>query len=356
VSAAKDPRIVLHVGAPKTASTYIQRRLRANAEQLRKHGIYLPVLPEVAEMAGNAKLLAVALSRRASSTFRRAFPNVDVNALDSARISTELLKDWRADSESIVLSAENLRPKQARPLRELLPTSTPCVVVLFVRRQDRWIDSYFNQLVKTNEIHEKPTTFVERLGQDEDEHRFCPDWFAHYEVWRNAFGNCQVVFYDEVASNVFGAFLEAASLGPVPGLIEIDPAQVSLNVYELAYLLNQKSPIDYAEFIRRKDAAEKASRDLGVRKHCSLLSTEDLARLRERFAESNRRLIAALGRGEEDSSLQLDQNSNSEAYCSLPELSASEAYARFQKSADAIYARRDRRDRFKSFFKRSVPE
>jgi len=356
VSAAKDPRIVLHVGAPKTASTYIQRRLRVNAEQLRKHGIYLPVLPEVAEMAGNAKLLAVALSRRASSTFRRAFPNIDVNALDPARIVTELLKDWRADTESLVLSAENLRPKQARPLRELLPTTTPCVVVLFVRRQDRWVDSYFNQLVKTNEIHEKPSTFVERLGRDDDEHRFCPDRFAHYEAWRDAFGNCQIVFYDEVASDVFGAFLDAAGFDPVPDLIDIDPAQVSLNVYELAYLLDQKSPIDYADFLRRKDAAEKASRRFGVRRTCSLLSNEDLARLRERFAESNRRLMTALRRREQNPPLQLDQNADSDSYCSLPELSASDAYARFQKSADAIYARRNRRDRFKSFFKRSTPE
>src|SRR6266850_1965890 len=94
----------------------------------------------------------------------RATPNSwrsrSAGALHPARIVTELLKDWRADSESLVLSAENLRPKQARPLRELLPTSTPCVVVLFVRRQDRWVDSYFNQLVKTNEIHEKPSAFV----------------------------------------------------------------------------------------------------------------------------------------------------------------------------------------------------
>ena len=306
-------------------------------------------------MAGNAKLLAVALSRRASSTFRRAFPNIDPNALDPARIVDELLKDWRLDSESLVLSAENLRPKQARPLRELLPTTTPCVVVLFVRRQDRWVDSYFNQLVKTNEIQEKPSTFVERLGRD-DEHRFCPDWFEHYEIWRKAFGNCQVVFYDEVASNVLGAFLDAAGFDPASDLIDIDPAQVSLNVYELAYLLDQKRPIDYAEFLRRKDAAEKASRDLGVRKHCSLLSNKDLARLRERFGESNCRLIAALGRNEQKSPLRLDQTADSDSYCSLPELSASDAYARFQKLADAIYARRNRRDRFKSFFKRSVPE
>src|SRR2546430_1433494 len=120
---------------------------------------------------------------------------------------------------------------------ELLPKDAACVVVLFVRRQDRWIDSYFNQMVKTNEFNENISTFIARLC-DTDGQRLCrPDWFAHYQAWRNAFGNCNVIFYDEVASDVFGAFIAAAGLELVPNLIDINPAQVSLNIYELAYLL-----------------------------------------------------------------------------------------------------------------------
>ena len=133
--AKASPRVVLHIGAPKTASTYLQRRLCANAETLRKHGIYVPVIPAVAAMAGNAKLLATTLSQRPSLTFQRGFPEIDVRKLDPARIVTELLADWRAESESVVLSAENLRPNHAPRLRELLPPSAPCVVILFVRRR-----------------------------------------------------------------------------------------------------------------------------------------------------------------------------------------------------------------------------
>ena len=112
--AANSPRIVVHIGAPKTASTYLQRRLRADPNHLRRHGIYVPILPLVAEMAGNAKLLATALSRRPSLTFQRAFPKMDVSALDPTRLVAELLQDWRADSESVVLSAENFRPNHAQ--------------------------------------------------------------------------------------------------------------------------------------------------------------------------------------------------------------------------------------------------
>jgi len=356
VNAAKSPRIVLHVGAPKTASTYLQRRLRADPERLRKHGIFVPVLPQVAAMAGNAKLLATALSERPSLTFERAFPEIDANALNPAKLIGELLKNWRHDSESIVLSAENLRPNHAARLRELLPKDTPTVVVLFVRRQDRWIDSYFNQMVKTSETERSMASFVAQLCDTEGERLCRPDWFAHYQAWRGAFGNCQVVFYDEVASDVFGAFLAAAGFQPLPDLIDIDRAQVSLNIFELAYLLELEKPMTYSDFLRRRMASEKASRRLGVQETRSVLTNVDLARLRNRFEESNRRLLAELGRSNDAKLLQLDASTDSDVYCDLDEFYRSDRYAKYRKLADAIYARRKRRDHIKSFFKRSRPK
>jgi hypothetical protein len=207
-------------------------------------------------------------------------------------------------------------------------------------------------MVKTNEINEDISTFVARLC-DTDGERLCrPDWFAHYEAWRDAFGNCEVVFYDEVASDVFGAFIAAAGLEPVPDLIDIDRAQVSLNVYELAYLLDLKTPIDYPEFLLRRAASEKASRRLGLHETRSLLSNADLERLRNRFEASNHRLLTALGRNNNPTLLRLDAGSASDSYCDLKEFYASESYARYRELADAIYTRRNRRHRFRSFFKR----
>jgi hypothetical protein len=349
--AAHTPRIVLHVGAPKTASTYLQRRLRADPIHLRKHGIYVPVLPRVAAMAGNAKLLATALSEHPSLTFQRAFPEIDASALNPADLVSELLKDWKRDSESVVLSAENFRPHHATRLHELLPKNAPCVVVLFVRRQDRWIDSYFNQMVKTNEVHENITTFVARLCDTEGERLCRPDWFTHYEAWRNAFGNCNVIFYDEVASDVFGAFIAAAGFEPVPNLIEINPAQVSLNIYELAYLLELNNPLTYEDFLRRRAASEKASRRLRVDRTRSVLSEADLTRLRNRFEVSNQNLLAALGRNDDPALLRLDANSDSALYCDLHQFYGSESYARYHKVADSVYRRRKLRDRLRALLK-----
>jgi hypothetical protein len=160
-----------------------------------------------------------------------------------------------------------------------------------------------------------------------------------------------VLFYDEVASDVFGAFIAAAGLEPVPDLIDIDRAQVSLNVYELAYLLDLKTP-DYPEFLLRRAASEKASRRLGLHETRSLLSNADLERLRNRFEVSNHRLMAALGRNDNPTLLRLDVSSDSNSYCDLKTFYASESYARYRELADAIYTRRNRRHRFRSLFKR----
>jgi hypothetical protein len=349
--ASSSPRIVLHVGALKTASTYLQRRMGANLARLREHGIYLPVLPAVAQMAGNAKLLTTALNRRPTSMFQRAFPNIDVSKLDPAQIVAELLEGWRPADESVVLSDESLRPEHARRLRELLPNTVPCVVVLFVRRQDRWVDSYFNQLVKTNQSDGNITTFVTRVCEPYDGELFRPDWYAQYEGWREVFGNCRVVFYDKVESHVFSGFIAAAGLQPVPDLAEIEPAQVSLDIYQLAYLLDLEKPIALSDFLHRRVASEKASQRFGRQKVQSLLTSTDLSQLRDRFDASNRQLLSALGREDDPSLLQLDRAPDSDWYCDLPSVYASEGYCRYQKLADAISARRSRHHRLKSLLK-----
>src|SRR5437764_10994084 len=132
----------------------------------------------------------------------------------------------------------------------------------------------------------------------------------------------------------------------MPDLIDIDRAQVSLNIYELAYLLELKKPIAYPDFLRRRAASEKASRRLELLDTRSILSNDDLTQLRNRFEQSNAQLLAALGRSNDSTLLRLDLSADSELYCDLKKLHVSEPYVRFRKLADTIYARRNRRDRF----------
>jgi hypothetical protein len=64
--------------------------------------------------------------------------------------------------------------------------------------------------------------------------------------------------------------------------------------------------------------------------------------------------MTELGRDDNASPLQLNVSNNSDSYCDLRELHASESYARYRKLADTIYARRRRRNRLRSLFKSTI--
>lgn len=329
-------RIVLHVGAPKTGSTYLQRRLRVDPGGLRRQGVHVPVLPSVAAMAGNAKLLSAVLSGEPSPSFRRAFPDMDVRTIDPARIVTELLAEWRPEREDVVLSDENLRPSHAARLRELLPAQAQVIVILFVRRQDRWIESYHNQLIKTADVHTPLDAFLETV-LDPPSDRLCrPDWWEHHTAWRDAFGDCRTLLFDEVSADIFGSFFRAAGAELPVDAPEIPRQQESLDLHEYAYLSAEPASTPFPEFVRRRAASAAASQRLGAPAKRSLLTHPQRERLAACFAASNRHLLSAIGRSTTDPALFLSDDGPPST--SLAEVQASEPYARHRDLADAIYA------------------
>ena len=329
-------RIVLHVGAPKTGSTYLQRRLRMDPAGLRAQGIYVPVLPAVAKMAGNAKLLATVLSDAPSLSFRRAFPDIDTSAIDPQRVVDDLLRDWRPEREAVVLSAENFRPGHAAVVARLLPPKVDVGVVLFIRRQDSWIESYHNQMVKTGENHEDLSRFLDVVFDSKSDRLCYPDWSLNREAWREAFGACAIVFYDEAQSDIFGAFFHAASLTLPEGVPDIDRQQVSLDLHQLSYLLALDPTLPFAEFARRRAASAAAAARLGAPR-LPTMRPADRERLVSRLAASNKRLLESLGRSADDPALCLTNEPMQRA--SLEEVRASESYQRHRKLADDIYDR-----------------
>ncbi len=333
-------RVVIHAGAPKTGSTYLQQRLRAGRERLRSHGVHVPVLPLVERMAGNAKLLATALAGEASPTFARAFPEIDVRSLDPTAIVRELLAEWRADRETVVLSAENFRPSHAARLRGLLPRDARCTVVLFVRRQDDWIESWHNQLVKSGEIRYGLHDFVEIICSGARSERLgYPDWSHHHAAWHDAFGSCRIVFYDEARDDVFAAFADAAELSIPPGFPDVPRAQLSLDAHGLAYFLSIDRPFEAADFARRRAAVAEASRRLGAPRARSVLSDADRAALRARFDASNRALLERVGRCPDDPVLAIGARGRD--VVSLDDVYASPEFGTFRALADAIVVERD---------------
>lgn len=286
-------RIVLHVGAPKTGSTYIQRMMQSAPECIRKQGVYYPVLPQVAQIAGNAKLLASSMLGHVTPSFRRAFPDIDPMALDPAEIMHDLLKGWRPEVETLVLSAETIMPGHAERLRAMLPNDADIKIVMFVRRQDLWFESYFNQLTKTGNIKSNMQHFIDDVMRNEVGRYCTPDWFAQWQQWVDVFGSCNVVFFDTVRQDIFSAFLNTAGLPKLEGLPALGAQQVSMTSHHLAYLLDimrDRSGADYEK--ARAVCLRVPSRDAPK---LSFLSPAQRRVIRGTFERSNQQLIGVLG-------------------------------------------------------------
>lgn len=326
------PRIVVHVGAPKTGSTWLQRVLRTEPDLWRRHGVYVPVLPEVARQAGNAKLLGAVLGAEAPG-FRRGFPDVDPTTLDPAEVVARLLAGWERDRETVVLSAENLGPEQAAPLRELLPADVEVTIVLVVRNQYRWIESYHRQMVKMMHFEEGLSELVSAVLDGGTRYR--PDWLHIYESFQAAFGNCRVILYEEAAADLFSAFAAASGLDVPPALSVPEPANVSPDAYGTAYLLGVKRPVEISEFARRRIAAREASARSRL-PSLRYLKPRDCARLREEFEPGNRRLLALLRRSYEGSPL--DLSDPVPGGTDLRRVYRSRSYRSYRRLADSIFA------------------
>lgn len=329
-------RIVLHIGAHKTGSTYLQRRLREAAPMLRAAGIHVPIHPLAPNITGNAKLLATVLAGEPSPRFARIFPRIDVARLEPAALASTLLADWRRDQEAVILSAENFRPGDAQRLAALLPGDADVAVVLFVRRQDDWAESFFNQLIKTGDLRMDFRAFLALIRSADSGERFSrPDWHHHYQSWREAFGNCRIVFYDEARDDLLAAFLAAADLPSIAGLPDIERKQVSLDFRQLVYLLELDPALPFPEFTKRRAAAAEAVRRSPPQPRYSLLDDEMRHGLGAHFAESNHRLLLEIGR--KGDSEYLAPAADPPPFMSVESLVARPEYAAFRNLADCIY-------------------
>jgi len=292
-------RVIIHVGAPKTGSTYLQKRLRIAPDILRAAGLHVPVLPIVERMAGNAKILATALLGRPTDSFARAFPDINVSDLAPQKIVDDLLAGWRRDREVVVLSAENFRASHAERLRDLLPSDCRVDVVLYVRRQDNWLESYFNQLTKTNDIACDFEAFCDLIFKSTDDRWGHPNWFENYQAWHATFGRCRVVIYEDAKSDMFGSFLSAAGFPDMPALPDIAPTQVSFGHSQLAYLLSLDPALSFKEFQHYRHACVQVAQKRAKLKPISFLSPVARRHIYESFAPSNAALAKVLGRADQ---------------------------------------------------------
>ena len=161
-------RLILHIGTHKTGTTAVQGFLKVNAELLeRETGIFYPVYPAKysrTKPAHNGKFLHCQASMRASGGKRE---RADVNG-GSDWIREEFAKQVQ-EHDIILLSDEQIWKSlnsKKNYLKSLHDVISECGieqtdVVVYFRRQDEYLESYWKQWIKSDVHYTK--TFSEHL-------------------------------------------------------------------------------------------------------------------------------------------------------------------------------------------------
>jgi len=220
--------LTLHIGLPKTGTTYIQGWLRTRRAALAERGIFVPardIFPHrlACEFIGDARRAARAdVVHIRQTPFAAALDDL-AGALRDARVGHCIV------SSEYFFEAE---PSLVAALRQAAP-DMDIRIIAFLRRQDRIIESGYNQEVKAMGITNKIAlgAYQKRL-----------DWLQLFEDWAAAFGeaNVTLVNFDTVAraGGVLAEFCRAAGL----------PAELAAGADDRAR--NESLPADLLEFKR----------------------------------------------------------------------------------------------------------
>ena len=201
---AKDLTLVLHVGLHKTASTYVQNVLSARRYELLDRAILYP-------NTGTARGDHVR-TRDGAQSGHILFTRPGKRARD---LVAELVEEVPAACSTVLLSSEDFtRPGGPPPQQylELFDGFGAIEVVLVVRRQDLWIESYYKQLVDQYARFEV-RTFGDFLAEEGPS---LLDFHSRFGGWRELVGpeSFHVLSYDDLAggSAVCRGLLEIAGV------------------------------------------------------------------------------------------------------------------------------------------------
>lgn len=202
-------RLILHIGMHKTGSSAIQRFLSLNRYPLRLFGVYYPRsfgADGRRQPKHNALFSAIGHEADCGAPHPALGPSADLVERMAARIE-------RASCRVAILSAEGFsgeRPIFARALAPLAARFDVRVVV-FLRRPDLWVESFYRQMVMSREVREARSfaAFVEA-----PETRRHLDYGLILGWWRAAFDDVRVLpFAPELgAPPPVPAFIGAAGL------------------------------------------------------------------------------------------------------------------------------------------------
>jgi len=183
---AKEVTLILHIGLHKTATTYIQSELSLRRHDLLEDGILHPI-------AGQ-EIRLISRTREGAQSGHAMFTRPKT----AAQYLPDLLREIPESASTVLLSSEDFTlPATGGAAGHLrvFEDFGQIKVVLVLRRQDEWIQSFYKQSVDQYRPFE--TRPFAKFLEEEGPHLL--DFHARFNPWREAVGsdNFHVLSYDD---------------------------------------------------------------------------------------------------------------------------------------------------------------
>lgn len=288
-------KLILHIGTGKTGTTALQQFLCANAKKLREHGIHYATPPHEFNFNSvpNTQLLTGLDKFRAF--FLHHLRGAERDGAHTIIASSEILYSIRSRARFMAKNSSADALSEERNLIERLRASIPaeveCRVLCYVRRPDHWLESVYNQNVKSGVLFTGDV--IDFLNMIED----MLDYHRCLSIWREVFGSsaCSVRVYESALPNVIDDFMNN-----VVGIEDISAftrrylranERLSRDVLEYKRLRNEHILFSERQ-LERKIYALVDQRVTGPNKNQEYLSPDERAGLLSRLEPSMKRLQA----------------------------------------------------------------
>lgn len=298
-------KVFLHIGTPKTGTSIIQSHLAQNRGALRDLGYLYPIT-----ISADEKLYRTYESHHLLTysiadwePFNRYSPENFFQMAESTAAENDI--------ETLLLSAENTYwlprqivgrdlPEEAvfweekrsyvRNIREYLK-SYETKIVIYLRRQDRWLESWFNQQVKNG------NALIENMDQFVEHHRWLVDYEKTLSIWADEFGteNMIVRVYEkeQLPNGLFEDYCEQVGIAD-PDLLPLQKparynAQLNRDALEFMNICNSLS-MDFQQRWWLRMKVRKITKQFEsqlVFHNQSLLSPDQRIRLVSSYADMN---------------------------------------------------------------------
>lgn len=276
----------IHIGAPKTGTTFIQKFLFENRDRLLGKGV---LYPDVSLRGYGHHDLAFLLAG--------GYPEW---ATSQPRSLTELQAELREKATghdgALLLSSENfyLYPEPEKLMETLALTgitgSHRPVIIMYVRRQDKAHESWYNQTIKAQGYTHTPDECIESFMD-------LWDYRKQSESWASVFGPENIVLrpYETgqfINGSLIDDFLHQIHLGPAdwskPAASPVN-ASINRDILEFQQSINHLplSPLEKRSFLHELSELSMLASGTGLFDEGPLLDFRQRTRIKATYEAGN---------------------------------------------------------------------